>query len=184
MSPAFFRTPAEFRRWLRANHASSTELLVGFYKVDSGRPSITWPQSVDGALCYGWIDGIRKRVDDERYTIRFTPRRATSTWSAINLARVQVLTAAGRMRPPGVLAFQRRRVDRSRIYAYEQRGTELADPYAAMLRKNRRAWTFFHAQPPSYRKVTVWWVTSAKREETRLGRARKLVAHSARGVRL
>jgi uncharacterized protein YdeI (YjbR/CyaY-like superfamily) len=180
----YFSTPADLRRWFRANHATAGEVWVGFYKRGSGKPSITWPESVDEALCVGWIDGIRKRIDDASYTIRFTPRRKGSIWSAVNMARVKVLTAEERMRPAGAKAFAARLENKSGIYAYEQRRDRLEEPYAGLLKKNKAAWTFFEAQPPSYRKVVGWWIVSAKREETRLQRLQKLTEACARGKRL
>ena len=179
MSPTFFPTPADFRRWLQAHHATETELLVGFYKTGSGKPSITWPESVDQALCFGWIDGLRKRVDDERYTIRFTPRKPTSTWSAVNIKRVEELTQLGLMTPAGLKAFEARRENRSGIYSYEQRTAELPAEYDQVLRANRAAWTFFQAQPASYRKAAMWWIVSAKQEATRLKRLDQLIELSA-----
>lgn len=179
----FFKTSADLRKWFSAHHRSANELWVGFYRKGSGRVSITWPEAVDEALCFGWIDGIRKRVDDESYTNRFTPRRTGSTWSAINISRVGVLTKEKRMRPTGLAAFAARTENRSGIYSYEQRRDQLEEPYAAILKKKRGAWEFFQAQPPSYRKVIGWWIVSAKKEETRLARLRKLIEISARGER-
>jgi uncharacterized protein YdeI (YjbR/CyaY-like superfamily) len=181
MKPRFFRTPSELRKWFDGHHATATELLVGFYKKDSGRQSITWPESVDEALCVGWIDGIRRRVDEVSYTIRFTPRRPRSIWSAVNTKRVQDLIAQGRMRPAGLQAFEARQENRSGIYSYEQRGDTLVEPYAAALKRNKAAWKFFQAQAPSYQKAANWWVVSAKKEETRLKRLASLVEHSERG---
>jgi len=180
----FFETPAALRKWFRAHHATANELWVGFHRKGSGRASITWPESVDEALCVGWIDGIRKRLDDDSYTIRFTPRRKGSIWSAVNIARVAVLTKQKRMRPTGVAAFAARRENRSGIYSYEQRRDALEEPYASRLSKNRRASVFFDAQPPSYRKLMGWWIVSAKKEETRLARLEKLIEASARGERI
>ena len=182
--PRFFRTPADFRKWLAANHASAAELLVGFHKVGSGKRSITWPQSVDEALCVGWIDGIRKRLDEHSYTIRFTPRRKGSTWSAINIRHVEALQAEKRMLPAGLEAFARRVDEKSRVYSYENRPVSLGPPYEGMLKKNKAAWAFFRSQPPSYRKLASWWVMSAKREETRLKRLAKLVEFSQSAKRL
>jgi len=145
---------------------------------------MTWPESVDEALCFGWIDGVRKRIDEERYTIRFTPRKKVSTWSAINIRRATELTALGRMKPTGLAAFAARREDRSRIYAYEQRADTLPEPFATTMAKNKTAWAFFTAQPPSYRKTLCWWVASAKQEETRIMRLDKLIAASAAKRRL
>src|SRR5215212_7076553 len=163
MKPAFFPTPDEFRAWLDAHHDTKKELLVGFYKRGSGKPSITWPESVDEALCFGWIDGVRRSLGDEAYTIRFTPRRARSTWSAVNVRRVGELTAEGRMRPAGLKAFEARSDDKTAIYAYEQRSPDLAEPYAGELRANAAAWGFWQKQPPWYRKTASWWITSAKK---------------------
>jgi uncharacterized protein YdeI (YjbR/CyaY-like superfamily) len=181
MKPTFFRSPSDLRKWLGAHHATAKELLVGFYKKGSGKPSITWPESVDEALCVGWIDGIRRRVDDVSYTIRFTPRRSGSIWSAINIKRVEALTEEGRMGPAGLKAFEGRQENRSGIYSYEQRSDTLVEPYAAALKRNKAAWKFFQAQPPSYRKATNWWVVSAKKEETRLRRLATLIEHCEHG---
>jgi uncharacterized protein YdeI (YjbR/CyaY-like superfamily) len=180
----FFKTASDLRKWFEANHQRADELWVGFYRKGSGRASITWPEAVDEALCFGWIDGIRKRVDEESYTNRLTPRRKRSTWSAINIARVGVLTKEGRMRPAGLAAFAARTTNKSGIYAYEQRRDQLEEPYATLLKKNKRAWTFFQEQPPYYRKLAGWWIVSAKREETRMARLRQLIEISARGERL
>jgi uncharacterized protein YdeI (YjbR/CyaY-like superfamily) len=180
----FFKTPADLRKWFRANAKKSAELWVGFHKKDTGKPSITWPESVDEALCVGWIDGIRKRVDGDSYTIRFTPRRAGSIWSAVNIRRVAALTKEKRMQPAGLEAYAARRENRSGIYAYEQRRDRLEEPYAGMLKTHKDAWTFFEAQPPSYRKVIGWWIVSAKKEATRLERLKKLTEACARGRRL
>lgn len=182
--PKFFRTPSDFRAWLDANHTIAAELIIGFYKKGSGKPSITWPESVDEALCVGWIDGIRKRIDAVSYTIRFTPRRKGSVWSAINIARVTVLTADGRMRAAGLAAFERRQPRKSGIYSYEQRGDRLGEPYQSRLRRHKAAWAFVQAQPPSYRKLVHWWIMSAKQEETRLKRLAKLIEASSHGKRL
>jgi uncharacterized protein YdeI (YjbR/CyaY-like superfamily) len=177
----FFKKPGDFRKWLEAHHESETELWVGFYKKDSGKTSITWPQSVDEALCFGWIDGLRKNIDEISYKIRFTPRKERSTWSAVNIKRVGELIEQGLMRPAGLKAFAARQENRSGIYAYEQRSPELPEQYAKKLRKNSAAWKFFQAQPPSYRKVVNWWVISARQEETRLRRLDTLIDDSANG---
>ena len=184
MKIVFFPSPADFRNWLKKHHASATELWVGFYKKSSGRPSISWPESADEALCVGWIDGIRKSVDDISYKIRFTPRRPGSIWSAVNIRRVPVLIDEGRMQPAGLKAYQARKENRSGIYSYEQRRDQLEEPYASLLRKNKAAWDFFQAQPASYRKLAGWFVVSAKKEETRLKRLEKLIEDSAKGKRL
>ena len=145
---------------------------------------MTWPESVDEALCVGWIDGIRKSMDAESYMIRFTPRRRGSIWSAVNIGRVKALTNEKRMRPAGLNAFADRRENRSGIYSYEQRTEQLPEPFAGLLRGNKKAWEFFQAQPPSYRKTIGWWVVSAKQDETRRKRLEKLIAESAAGRRL
>ena len=184
MKVKFFKTPSDFRKWLAAHHATETELWVGFYKKDSGKASITWPQSVDEALCFGWIDGIRKNIDEVSYKIRFTPRKQRSTWSAVNIKRVPELTEQGLMEAAGLKAFAARQENRSGIYSYEQRTPELPAQYARKLKKNAAAWKFFQAQPPSYRKAVNWWVVSAKQEETRLKRLDKLIDDSAKGRRI
>jgi uncharacterized protein YdeI (YjbR/CyaY-like superfamily) len=181
MTPTFFRSPAELRAWFEKHHATARELLVGFYKKGSGRPSIDWPQSVDEALSVGWIDGIRRSFGAESYTIRFTPRKPTSIWSAINIKRATALAKAGRMRPSGLAAFKARRENRSGIYSYEKRPERLPSPYDRMLRENKAAHTYFHAQPASYRRAVIWWVISAKQEDTQMRRIRMLIALSTRG---
>jgi uncharacterized protein YdeI (YjbR/CyaY-like superfamily) len=184
MTPHFFESPAAFRKWLAKNHSSASELLVGFYKKDSGKPSITWPESVDQALCFGWIDGVRRRIDDVSYSIRFTPRKKTSTWSAINIARVAELTKLGLMQPAGLRAFEHRREDKSAIYAYENAVRTLDAADEKKFRANKKAWEFFNAQPPGYRRLCIYWVTSAKKEETRARRLATLIDDSANGRRL
>jgi uncharacterized protein YdeI (YjbR/CyaY-like superfamily) len=182
MKPIFFATPSKFRAWLEKHHAESRELWVGFYKRDSGKPSITWPESVDQALCFGWIDGLRKSVDASSYTIRFTPRKADSTWSAINIKRAKELAAQGLMSPAGLKAFKKRLDDKSAIYSYEQRkSAQLSDGDERTFRANRRAWEFFQSQPAWYRRTTAWWVISAKKEETRARRLGTLIECSERG---
>jgi uncharacterized protein YdeI (YjbR/CyaY-like superfamily) len=184
LKPKFFRTAADFEKWLEKNHATATELWVGFYKRDSGKPSITWLESVDQALCFGWIDGVRQRVDKISYQIRFTPRRPRSIWSAVNIKRGKELVEQRRMRPTGLKAFAARIENRSGIYSYEQRSTELSEPYAKLLKRNNAARNFFETQPSSYRKMIGWWIMSAKKEETRMARLEKLISESAKGKRL
>jgi uncharacterized protein YdeI (YjbR/CyaY-like superfamily) len=184
LKPKFFRTPADFGTWLEKNHATATELWVGFYKKDSGKPSITWPESVDQALCFGWVDGIRKRVDEISYQIRFTPRRRGSIWSETNINRVRELARQKQMRPTGLKAFAARIENKSGIYSYEQRTTELEEPYATYLKKNKAASNFFEKQPPSYRRMIGWWIISAKKEETRMARLAKVISESAKRKRL
>jgi len=177
--PTFFPTPSDFRAWLEAHHDKFHELLVGFYKKDSGKPSITWPESVDAALCFGWIDGVRRSIDESSYSIRFTPRRATSAWSSINIKRVRELTKKGLMHPAGLKAFVARSAKKSGIYSYEQREhARFSAQQEKRFRENKSAWEFFRSQAPSYQRVTTWWVISAKREETRLGRLSLLIDHS------
>src|SRR5437870_2262478 len=184
MKPRFFKSPSDFRQWLAPNYAKAKDLWVGFYKKSSGKRSITWPESVDEALCFGWIDGIRKRIDDESYVIRFTPRKPTSVWSAVNMRNVERLIKENRMQPSGMKAYEARKEYRSGIYSYEQRSPELVEPYAGAFKRNRAAWKFFQAQPPSYRKMMNWFIVSAKLEETRLKRLDKLIEASANGQRL
>ena len=182
MKPLYFASPAEFRAWLEKHHDSATELLVGFHKRDSGVPSMTWPESVDEALCFGWIDGVRKTVDENRYTIRFTPRRMKSNWSKVNLARVEELKKLGRMMPAGLRVHEQRVAKRD--YAYESRPQALSPEFEKRFRANKKAWAFFEKQPPYYRKLMAFWIMSAKREETRETRLAKLVEASAAGKRV
>jgi uncharacterized protein YdeI (YjbR/CyaY-like superfamily) len=182
MKPLYFASPGKFRAWLEEHHQNMQELWVGFHKMGSGKPSITWPEAVDQALCFGWIDGIRKSVDESSYTIRFTPRKPGSTWSAINIKRVQALTKSGHMQPAGLKAFQHLKSEKSAIYSYEQRkAAELESAHEKQFRANRKAWDFFQAQPPWYRRTAAWWIISAKKEETRLKRLQKLINDSAQG---
>jgi uncharacterized protein YdeI (YjbR/CyaY-like superfamily) len=184
MKPTFFESKDKFRKWLEKNHDKASELLVGFYKRGSGKPSITWQESVDQALCFGWIDGVRKRIDEVSYTIRFSPRRATSIWSAININRATELKELGLMHAAGHAAFERRRDDKSRMYAYENAPKAFAPADEKKFRANKKAWTFFNDQAPSYRRVVVYWIMSAKKEETHASRLAKLIDSSAKGKRL
>ncbi len=184
MRPKFFQTPAELEQWLAEHHESADELWIGYYRRSSDRPSITWPESVDEALCYGWIDGIRKRIDDTSYKIRFTPRRPGSNWSKRNVERAEVLIEQGRMRAPGLAALKDRKEPKSGAYSYEQRSVELQEPYNRILKKNTTAWDFYQAQSASYRKTVNWWILSAKKEETRLRRLDKLIRYSSRGEKI
>lgn len=182
IEPTFFATPSEFRAWLEEHHDKAQELWVGFYKKSSGKPSVTWPEAVDEALCFGWIDGLRKGIDDVSYTIRFTPRKPRSVWSAVNINRVKELTSLGLMRPAGLQAFEQRSDEKSAIYAYEQEnGVELGPAYERRFRANKKAWAFFQAQAAWYRKAAIWWVISAKKDETRLRRLATLIDHSEQG---
>lgn len=180
--PMFFETPEAFRAWLDEHHATATELVVGFYKVKSGLPSITWKQAVDEALCYGWIDGRGGRIDDISHKIRFTPRRPNSNWSEVNIKRVEELTRQGRMQPAGLAAFERRLAAKTGVYSHEQRGEiTLSDEFEQQFRANAAAWEFFASRAPSYRKAAIWWVMSAKRDDTRQRRLATLIDDSAAG---
>jgi uncharacterized protein YdeI (YjbR/CyaY-like superfamily) len=180
--PEFFATPIRFRAWLAKHHATAAELLVGFYKRDSDHPSMSWPESVDEALCFGWIDGVRRRIDDVSYAIRFTPRRTSSIWSAVNIKRMAVLEDAGRMQQAGRDAFARRSDGKSRVYAYEQSHDTALDPaHQQKLEANSRAWRFFQAQAPWYRRRAIHRIVSAKRPETRIKRLDAMISAWAAG---
>jgi len=184
MTPVFFKNEEEFRNWLDENHQSATELWVGFYRKETGKPSMTWSESVDQALCFGWIDGIRKKVDDQRYTIRFTPRKQGSNWSRINIAKVEVMIKQGLMKPAGILAFNQRKDEKSGVYSFENEIKELPEEYALIFRKNQTAWEFFSAQPPSYRKTMTHWILSAKQEATKMKRLENLISVSSNRCRI
>lgn len=182
-NPTFFATPAEWRAWLEENHATAPEISVGFWKRDTGRPSITWPQSVDEALCFGWIDAVRHRIDDERYRIRFTPRKPGGNWSQVNLRRFAELKAEGRVTPAGQAAYDARKAE-APTYSYEKAAAAFTDEETARFQANEAAWARFQAFPPSYRKVAVHRVVSAKSAETRAKRLDILIDATARGLRL
>ncbi len=183
--PVYFENPAALRRWFAEHAGHATELIVGFMKKDSGHPSITWPESVDEALCVGWIDGVRHRIDDERYKIRFTPRKVSSHWSAVNIERVAVLQAEGRMTLAGLAAFERRTEARSKKAAYEQENMpELSEADRQRLRQNPDAWKYYQTLPPGYLKRVVWWVVSAKQAATRDKRLGILIQACADGKRV
>jgi uncharacterized protein YdeI (YjbR/CyaY-like superfamily) len=183
--PTFFPTPADFRAWLKAHHDKFKELIVGFHKKDSGKPSITWPESVQVALCFGWIDGVRKSLNETSYTIRFTPRRPTSTWSSINIKFVQELRKKGLMHPAGLKAFAARDEKKSAIYSYEQRNSaRFTREQEKQFRANKAAWEFFRSQPPWYQRVCAYRTVSAKREETKQKRLSELIRHSQNQRRL
>lgn len=185
MTPRFFATPHDFRAWLQAHASTAEELLVGFHKVATGRPCMTWSESVDEALCFGWIDGVRRRIDDDAYSIRFTPRKPSSNWSAVNIAKFERLRAEGRVTPAGERAFAHRTDARSAIYAYEQPSTaELSPGELRAFKRHEPAWRYFEATPPGYRKVVLHWITTAKRAETRAARLAKLIDACAAGQRL
>lgn len=183
--PMFFANPAAFRKWLKKNHASSREQWIGFYRKASGRLSITWPESVDEALCVGWIDGLRKTIDAESYKIRFTPRKKESNWSAVNIGRVKELTKEGRMQPAGLAAFAQRKPEKSGIYAYENRKTAVFDKAdEKRFRSNRKAWEFFQRQPAGYRQNVIWALATAKKAETRQRKLERLISESEAGRRI
>jgi len=184
MKPAFFKSAADFRDWLAQHHADARELLMGFYRKESGRGGITYPEALDEALSFGWIDGVRKRIDAESYTIRFTPRKPGSIWSAVNIQRVGELTARGLMKPPGLRVYAERDERKSRQYSYEREQAQLDPALDAALRANRKASSFFDAQPPGYRRTATFWVMSAKQEETRARRLAHLIERSASGARI
>ncbi len=177
----YFRTPQELRRWFERHHASAEALLVGFHKLGTSEASITWPQSVDEALCVGWIDGVRRRIDDTRYGIRFTPRKRGSTWSAVNIRRVEVLIAEGRMLPAGLAAFAARSERKSGNYSYEQKAEAIDPTVLDPVKKHRKAWAFLEKTAPSYRKRICWWLMGAKKAETRQARLTKLIEACAAG---
>jgi len=184
-APTFFPNAKAFRQWLERNASSTTELLVGFHKVGTGRPSMSWSESVDEALCFGWIDGVRKRIDDATYSIRFTPRKPTSIWSAINIEKVAQLESQGRMTRAGIDAFAKRTEARSKVYSHEQEQTaELSPAELKAFKRNKAAWEFFASTPPGYKKVVLHWIGSAKKPETRAARLTKLVEASVAGQRL
>jgi uncharacterized protein YdeI (YjbR/CyaY-like superfamily) len=182
VKPVFFATPEEFGAWLEEHHESASELLVGFHKKGSGRPSITWPESVEQALRFGWIDGVRRSLGDESYTIRFTPRKPTSNWSEINVATVGRLKERGLMAPAGLRAYEARRPERTGIYSFERRKAAALPPeFEERLKANAAAWDWFTSRPPGYRRTATHWVVSAKRDETRRRRLQQLIDCSAEG---
>lgn len=180
----FFENQFRFREWLEKNHDKEKELLVGFYKVDSGKASMTWSESVDQALCFGWIDGVRRSIDGESYCIRFTPRRPDSTWSAINIKKMRALSKAGLVKPEGRKAFALRKEEKSEIYSHEKTLAELSPVYVRQFKKNKIAWNFFTKQIPSYRKVIIHWIMSAKQEKTRQSRLEKAIIACGQQKRL
>ncbi|MEM7370555.1 MAG: YdeI/OmpD-associated family protein [Bacteroidota bacterium] len=184
MEPTFFETGAEFRDWLVGHHTSEKELWVGYYKKASGIPSMTWPESVDQALCFGWIDGIRKSVDAVSYKIRFTPRNPKSIWSAVNIKKMALLTQQGLMTPAGLALFDKRIEEKSRIYSHERKTAKLPPEYSKKIQANLKAWEYFSNMPPGYTKTSVHWVISAKREETRLRRLAVLIESCEQGRKI
>ena len=184
MKPKFFPTQEDFRRWLEENHERETELIVGFYNVKSGKQTMTWSEGVDQALCFGWIDGVRRKVDDESYSNRFTPRRANSNWSAVNIKKVEDLTAKGLMKPAGIAAFEKREDKRSAVYAYENEQKQFTGEFEKRFKANAKAWDFFEKQANWYKKLMTGWVMNAKQEATRERRLEKLITESENERRL
>ena len=180
--PTFFAKQSDFRKWLQKNHKKETELLVGFYKVGSGKPSMTWAQSVNEALCFGWIDGVRKSIDKDSYQIRFTQRKPTSVWSAININKIEELTKQGLMQPPGLASFEKGIESKSKMYSYEKDEVELTQDFKNKFKANKKAWEYFQSLAPSYIKVSTHWVMSAKQESTRTKRLSQLISDSAAGT--
>lgn len=176
--PTYFPTQATFRKWLQKNHEKAVELLVGFYKVGSGKQSMTWSESVDEALCFGWIDGIRKSIDEESYSIRFTPRKPKSIWSAINIKKIEELSKQGLMHPAGLAAFSRREENKSRIYSYEKEIATLSDDFLKIFKSNSKAWKYFQSLAPSYKNHAIHWVMTAKQETTKIKRLQELIRDS------
>ena len=183
MKPKFFSSPEQFRQWLEQSHDSAEELLVGFHKKDSGKKSVTYAQALDEALCYGWIDGVRKSLDETRYTIRFTPRKPKSIWSNVNVRHDERLQKEGRMAEPGLRAYARRDPKRTGIYAFENEAREFSPEFEKRFRANKAAWQFFQTEPPSIRRTCIFWVMSAKKEETRVRRLDQLITRAAQGIR-
>ena len=183
MKPKFFSSPAQFREWLEQNHDRVSELLVGFHKKSSGKKSITYPEALDEALCFGWIDGVRKNLDETSYTIRFTPRKPRSIWSLVNVRHVERLKKEGRMHAAGLEAYARRDPERTGIYAFENEPRQLSPAYEEMFRQNKKAWKFFEDMAPSLKRVSIYWIMSAKKEETRLRRLKHMIENSEKGVK-
>lgn len=184
IKPIFFAKQSDLRKWFKQNHNKLTEAYIGYYKKDTGKPSITWPESVDEALCVGWIDGVRKSLGEESYMIRFTPRKKTSIWSAVNIKRMGELLEMGLVNEQGKAAFEKRTENKSNVYSFEQGDIKLDKTQEATFKKNKKAWTFFETQPPSYRKPATWWVISAKQDATKAKRLDQLIADSEAGQRL
>jgi uncharacterized protein YdeI (YjbR/CyaY-like superfamily) len=178
LRPTFFKNQTELRKWFEKNHDKKKEIWVGFYKQNSGKANFTWSQSVDQAICVGWIDGIRKSIDDESYMIRFTPRNPKSNWSAVNIKKVEELTKLNMMCPAGIEAFQKRSEKRSVVYSFEQNKVKLSNEFKLKFKSNKTAWKFFHSLPPSTKKPSIWWVMSAKKKETQIKRLVTLIQSS------
>jgi uncharacterized protein YdeI (YjbR/CyaY-like superfamily) len=184
MKVVFFPTQKHLRKWFEKNHKKEKELFVGFYKISTGKPTVTWSQAVDEAICFGWIDGIRKSIDDESYCNRFTPRKPTSNWSAINLKKVEALTNLGLMKPEGLHAFSLRKENKSKVYSYENPAIAFDKFFEKKFKAKKHAWKYFKSTAPSYQKITTRWVMSAKQEETRLKRLEELIRDCVLGKKI
>lgn len=180
----FFSSAEEFRNWLKENHAVKQEIWAGYYKAATGKPTMNWSDSVDQALCFGWIDGIRKSIDSERYCMRFTPRKPDSNWSTVNIKKVEELLAKGLMAPSGIIAFEKRRPDKSGVYSFEREAAVFSEDFKNKFISNEKAWTYFTKAAPSYRKTATFWVVTAKQEATKLNRLMKLIEACEEGRRL
>ncbi len=184
MKPVFFADQYKFRKWLEKNHKTEKELIAGYYKTDTGKPSMSWSESVDQALCFGWIDGIRRKLDEESYCIRFTPRRPDSNWSALNISKVEKMKEAGLMTAAGLELYEKRKDKNSEKYSYENLPATLTPEMEKTFRKNKAAWEFFQKAAPSYKRVHIYWVNEAKQEATKLNRLKKLIEASEKGEKL
>ena len=184
MNPIFFPDQNDFRLWLGDNHETAAEIIVGFYNIKSGKGGMTWSEAVDQALCFGWIDSVRQKIDDESYCNRFTPRRPNSNWSTVNIKKVEELTANGLMRAAGIAAFEKRREDKTAVYSYENKPTEFPPKHEKVFRKNKKAWKFFNDQPTGYKRLMMYWIMSAKQEKTQLSRLEKLIIASSTEQRI
>lgn len=184
MKPIFFKNQSELRKWLKKNHLSEQELILGLYKKGTGKENVTWSQAVDEALCFGWIDGISRRIDEERWQIRLTPRKPNSIWSNVNINKIKLLTDNRLMYPKGIEAFSKRKEENSGIYAFETEEKQLSIEFTAQFKANIKAWDFFHSQPPGYKKTALHYVMTAKQEATRQKRINDLIADSEAGLRL
>ena len=180
----YFKTPAALRKWYKTNHKKNSELWIGLYKKDSGKPSVTYPQALDEALCFGWIDGIRKKINEEVYTIRFTSRKPKSYWSAVNIKKANALIKSGKMEQAGLKEFEKRDKEKSGSYSFERANVKLTTAFEKKFKSNKKAWKFFQSSPPSYQKPATWWVMSAKQEETRLKRLQQLISDSENGLKI
>jgi uncharacterized protein YdeI (YjbR/CyaY-like superfamily) len=182
MTPTFFSKQSDFRKWLQKNHKKEAALIVGFYKVGSGKTSMTWSESVDEALCFGWIDGVRTSIDNDSYQIRFTQRKPASIWSAVNIKKIEALTAQGLMQPAGLASFEKRKEEKSRIYSHERKEASFTRDFEKQFKANKKAWAYFQSLAPSYKKTATHWVNSAKQDATKIKRLNELIEDSEKGT--